>query len=55
MDEDDYKKQLWEFFASKGGVNKEFGMFSAQNWYVRNEAVSQAVSNLKTQGNAADP
>ena len=33
MDEGEYKKELKEFFASKGGVPKEFGMFAAQGWY----------------------
>ena len=36
MNEDDYKKQLQEFFAEQGGV-KGLCMASAQGWYVRKE------------------
>ena len=36
-DDEDYKKQLREFFAEQGGVPKEFGMFAAQGWYIRKE------------------
>ena len=46
MNEVDYKKQLWEFFASKGGVPKEFGMFAAQGWYIRNEAKFRELKGL---------
>ena len=47
MNEDEYKKQLWEFFASKGGVPKEFGMFAAQGWYIRNEAQFRKLRGLE--------
>lgn len=35
-DDEEYKKQLWEFFAEQGGV-KGLCMASAQGWYIRKE------------------
>ena len=48
MEKDDaeYKKQLWAFFADQGGVPKEFGMFAAQGWYIRNEAKFRKLKGL---------
>ena len=46
MNEDEYTKQLLEFFASKGGVPGEFGMFAAQGWYIRNEAEFRKLKGL---------
>lgn len=46
-DDEEYKKELWEFFASKGGVPKQFGMFAAQGWYIRKENEFRKLKGLE--------
>lgn len=45
-DDPEYKKQLWEYFASLGGVPKDLGMFAAQGWYIRKEKEFQKLKGI---------
>ena len=46
MNEDEYKKQLWDFFAQQGGVKGLCGA-SAQGWYIRKEAEFRQLKGLE--------